>query len=397
MKKNIKDLDVAGKKVLLRVDFNVPLDDNGNIIDDNRILESLATINYLLDNNAKVIICSHLGRPEGKVDKKYSLAPVAKRLEQLVKAKVFFAEDTVGKDAKAKAKALGEREILLLENLRFQKGEEENDEKFCKSLAGLAEVYVNDAFGSSHRKHASTYGVAQLLPNAVGFLVGKELKVINQILEEPKRPLVAILGGAKVSDKIRVIENLMTKVDALLIGGGMAYTFIKALGGSIGDSLLDKDNVEFASKMIDLARERNVELVLPVDIRCTQEFSNDAKASVFKAMEIPDGYQGLDIGPKTVKRFKKVIKKARTVIWNGPLGVYEFSNFKKGTEKIAKALTKTKAFTFIGGGDSAAAVIKLGYAKKVSHISTGGGASLKLLEGKTLPGIDVINEKKGAK
>ncbi len=394
MKKNIKDLDVSGKKVLLRVDFNVPLDEEGNIIDDNRIMESLSTINYLIENKAKVIICSHLGRPEGEVNKKYSLAPVAKRLEQLVKAKVYFAEDTVGKDAKAKAKLLEDGEILLLENLRFQKEEEENDPAFCKKLATFADIYVNDAFGTSHRKHASVYGVAKLLPNAVGFLVGKELKVINQILDEPKRPFVAILGGAKVKDKISVIENLMNKVDTLLIGGGMAFTFLKAMGGSIGDSLLDEENIDFAKKMIALAQEKKVNLLLPIDIKCAKEYSNDSPIVLSKAMEIADGYQGLDIGPKTIKLFKKAIKKAKTVIWNGPLGVYEFSNFKQGTEKIAKALTKTKAFTFIGGGDSAAAVINLGYAKKVSHISTGGGASLKLLEGKTLPGIDVIDDKK---
>lgn len=394
-KRNIKDINVKGKRVLLRVDFNVPIDENGKIIDDNRILEALSTITYLVENKAKIVICSHLGRPDGKVDKKYTLKPVADRLAQLVKAKVYFAEDTIGKDAKAKAAKLEDGEILLLENLRFQKEEEENDPKFCKALASFGDIYVNDAFGTCHRKHASVYGVAELLPNATGFLVGKELKVINQLLEEPKKPFVAILGGAKVKDKISVIENLLTKVDTLLIGGGMAYTFVKALGGNIGDSLLDKDNIEYAKKLLDKAGEKNVKVFLPVDVVCAKEFKNDTKAKTMGIFAIEDGWQGLDIGPKTVKIFKKQIKHAQTLIWNGPLGVYEFDNFKKGTEQIAKAVSKCKGFTFIGGGDSAAAVIKLGYAKKVNHISTGGGASLTLLEGKTLPGIDVISNKRG--
>lgn len=394
-KRNIKDINVKGKRVLLRVDFNVPIDENGKIIDDNRILEALSTITYLVENKANIVICSHLGRPDGKVDKKYTLKPVADRLAQLVKAKVYFAEDTIGKDAKAKAAKLEDGEILLLENLRFQKEEEENDPKFCKALASFGDIYVNDAFGTCHRKHASVYGVAELLPNATGFLVGKELKVINQLLEEPKKPFVAILGGAKVKDKISVIENLLTKVDTLLIGGGMAYTFVKALGGNIGDSLLDKDNIEYAKKLLDKAGEKNVKVFLPVDVVCAKEFKNDTKAKTMGIFAIEDGWQGLDIGPKTVKIFKKQIKHAQTLIWNGPLGVYEFDNFKKGTEQIAKAVSKCKGFTFIGGGDSAAAVIKLGYAKKVNHISTGGGASLTLLEGKTLPGIDVISNKRG--
>lgn len=282
-----------------------------------------------------------------------------------------------------------------MENLRFQPEEEDNEPKFCKALASFGDIYVNDAFGTCHRKHASVYGVAELLPNATGFLVGKELKVINQILEEPKKPFVAILGGAKVKDKISVIENLVTKVDILLIGGGMAYTFVKALGGSIGDSLLDKDNIEYAKTLLEKASNHNVKVFLPVDVVCAQEFKNDTKAKTMGSFAIEDGWQGLDIGPKTVKIFKKQIKHAQTLIWNGPLGVYEFDNFKKGTEKVAKAVSKCKGFTFIGGGDSAAAVIQLGYAKKVNHISTGGGASLKLLEGKTLPGIDVISNKRG--
>lgn len=392
MKKNIKDLELKGKKILLRVDFNVPLDENQKIIDDNRIMESLSTINYLIEHKAKIIICSHLGRPEGR-EEKYSLKPVADRLNQILKTKVFFANDTIGKDAKAKAEALEDGEVLLLENLRFHKEEEENNPKFCKSLASFADIYVNDAFGTAHRKHASVYGVAKLLPSATGFLVGKELKVINQILESPKRPFVAILGGAKIKDKIPVIENLINKVDVLLVGGGMSFTFIKAKGGEIGKSLFDESNLELAKKLIQKAKEKNVELVLPLDVKASDEFSNESEVRIFDSGSIPAEYEGLDIGPKTVKLFKKYVKKAKTLIWNGPLGVYEFSNFKVGTEKIAKQVAKCKGFTFIGGGDSAAAVISLGYAKKVNHISTGGGASLSLFEGKSLPGIDVIEEK----
>lgn len=394
MKKSIKDINVKNKKVLLRVDFNVPLDAEGNILNDNRIMESLATINYLIDNGAKLIICSHLGRPNGKIDKKYSLAPVANRLASLVKTKVYFANDTVGKDAIKKSNALQPGEILVLENLRFTKKEESNDPEFCKKLASLADIYVNDAFGTCHRQHASVYGVAKLLPNAVGLLVNKELKVMNQILSEPKRPFVAILGGAKVKDKISVIENLIKKVDCLLIGGGMAYTFIKAMGGSVGDSLVDEQHISLAKKLIASAQKNNVELILPVDIVAAKEFDNNSSKKTFDANKIEDGYQGLDIGKKTIKIFKKKIKKAKTIVWNGPVGVYEFSNFKYGTEQIAKAVSKSKGFTFIGGGDSAAAVINLGYSKKVNHLSTGGGASLMLLEGKTLPGIDVISNKR---
>jgi len=397
MKNTIKDIDVKGKKVLLRVDFNVPLDENGNITDDNRIMESLSTINYLIENGAKLIICSHLGRPKGQVNKKYTLAPVAKRLEQLVKCKVFFAEDTIGEDAKAKVKTLNEGEILLLENLRFDEREEGNDPKFCKELASLADIYVNDAFGTAHRKHASTYGVAELLPNAVGFLMGKEIKVINQILTEAKKPFVAILGGAKISDKIPVIENLLTKADTILIGGGMAYTFVKANGGNVGKSLVDNELIDLAKEFIEKAKANNVDLVLPIDTMANTEFANKGNIKKFPTNQIPDNYEGLDIGPKTVKLFKKYIKKAQTIVWNGPLGVFEFDNFANGTKKIAKAVGKTKAFSFIGGGDSASAVIKMGYAKRVSHISTGGGASLTMLEGKSLPGVDIIDEQGATK
>lgn len=393
MKKTIKDLDVKGKKVLLRVDFNVPMKD-GVITDDNRILESLATINYLIDNGAKLIVCSHLGRPKGKVDLKYTLKPVADRLASLVKAPVYFAEDTVGPDAKKKAKALKEGEILVLENLRFQEEEEANDPKFVKKLASLADIYVNDAFGTAHRKHASTYGVAELLPNAVGFLMGKEIKVIEGLLTNAERPFVAILGGAKIEDKIPVIENLIKKVDTILIGGGMAYTFIKAEGGKVGASLVDDTKLDLAKKLLKTAEKKGVKIVLPVDVVANTEFADKGKIKKFPANNIPDNYQGLDIGPKTVKIFKGYIKNAKTVIWNGPVGVCEFNHFKVGTDKIAKALAKSKAFSFIGGGDSAAAIIKLGYARKISHISTGGGASLTMLEGKKLPGVEVISNKR---
>jgi len=393
MKKTIKDLDVKGKKVLLRVDFNVPME-NGVITDDNRILESLATINYLIDNGAKLIVCSHLGRPKGKVDLKYTLKPVADRLASLVKAPVYFAEDTVGPDAKKKAKALKEGEILVLENLRFQAEEEANDPKFVKKLASLADIYVNDAFGTAHRKHASTYGVAELLPNAVGFLMGKEIKVIDGLLTNAERPFVAILGGAKIEDKIPVIENLIKKVDTILIGGGMAYTFIKAEGGKVGASLVDDTKLDLAKKLLKTAEKKGVKIVLPVDVVANTEFADKGKIKKFPANNIPDNYQGLDIGPKTVKIFKSYIKNAKTVIWNGPVGVCEFNHFKVGTDKVAKALAKSKAFSFIGGGDSAAAIIKLGYARKISHISTGGGASLTMLEGKKLPGVEVISNKR---
>ena len=394
MKRTIKELDVKGKKVLLRLDLNVPLDKKtGEISDDNRIMESLSTINYLVENGAKLIICSHLGRPEG-VDKKYSLKVVAERLGSLLKNKVTFAEDTVGKDAKAKVKELNDGEIVVLENLRFDEREEANDEKFCKELASLADLYVNDAFGTAHRKHASTYGVAKLLPNAVGFLMNKEIKVINQILETPQKPFIAILGGAKIKDKIPVIENLIGKADTILVGGGMAYTFQKALGGNVGKSLVDDEKIELAKTLLEKAKANNVEFVIPVDTMCALEFSNESKAKKFAANNIPEEYMGMDIGPKTIKIFKKYIKNAGTIVWNGPLGVFEFKKFAKGTNTIAKAIGKTKAFSFIGGGDSASAVIKSGYAKEVSHISTGGGASLNMLEGKVLPGVDIIEEVK---
>ncbi len=394
MKRTIKDVNVANKRVLLRLDFNVPIDQKRHVItDDTRIMESLSTINYLCEQKAKVIIISHFGRPEGKREETFSLKIVADRLGKIVKNKVEFATDTVGKDAKEKIKKMAAGDILVLENLRFDKREEMNDEEFCKELAALADIYVNDAFGTAHRKHASTFGVAKLLPNAAGFLMGKELKVMHQILTEPARPFVAILGGAKISDKIPVIENLLEKADAILIGGGMSYTFLKAKGGRVGKSLVDEAKVTLAKNLLEKAKKRNVEIVLPVDIITNRDFDSKDKPKKFPSMEIEDEYMGLDIGPKTIKLFKKHIKKAGTVIWNGPVGVFENPMYARGTIKVAKFMAKTKAFTFVGGGDSAAAVVKSGYAKEINHLSTGGGASLMLLEGKMLPGIDVLGEK----
>ena len=389
-KKTIKDIDVYDKKVLVRVDFNVPVID-GKITDDNRIKEALPTINYLLEKGASVILMSHLGRPEG-VDPKYSLKVVADRLRELMpNTEVIMADDVTGKDAKAKAKNLKIGQILLLENLRFDAREEENDKNFCKELANLAEVYVNDAFGTAHRKHASTYGVAKLLPNAIGFLIEKELNIIVGTINNPKRPFVGILGGAKVKDKIGIIDSLLDNVDTLIIGGGMAYTFLYALGYKIGESLFDETNVEEAKRLMQKAKEKGVNFLLPVDFNETTAIDNVSDAKYTKDQNIDNGYMGVDIGKKTIKLFSKAIKKAKTVIWNGPVGVFEKKEFAVGTYSIAKALTKVKGTTIIGGGDSASAVINMGLAHKMTHISTGGGASLKLFEGKVLPGVDVID------
>ena len=389
-KKTIKDIDVYDKKVLVRVDFNVPVID-GKITDDNRIKEALPTINYLLEKGASVILMSHLGRPEG-VDPKYSLKVVADRLRELMpNTEVIMADDVTGKDAKAKAKNLKIGQVLLLENLRFDAREEENDKNFCKELANLAEVYVNDAFGTAHRKHASTYGVAKLLPNAIGFLIEKELNIIVGTINNPKRPFVGILGGAKVKDKIGIIDSLLDNVDTLIIGGGMAYTFLYALGYKIGESLFDETNVEEAKRLMQKAKEKGVNFLLPVDFNETTAIDNVSDVKYTKDQNIDNGYMGVDIGKKTIKLFSKAIKKAKTVIWNGPVGVFEKKEFAVGTYSIAKALTKVKGTTIIGGGDSASAVINMGLAHKMTHISTGGGASLKLFEGKVLPGVDVID------
>lgn len=390
MKRTIEDIDVKGKRVFLRVDFNVPLDDNGNITDDTRIIAALPTIKYLLSKGARLIICSHLGRPKGEFNMKYSLMPVAKRLVDLLINKIYFGKDIVGPDAMEKAKKLNVGEILLLENIRFLKGEENNDPELAQKLASMADVYVNDAFGTAHRNHASIVGVPKLLPNAVGFLMGKEVNTILSTLENPQRPFVAILGGAKVADKIYVVLNLLKKVDTICIGGGMAYTFLKAKGVRVGQSMVDEEKVELAGQMLAEAEKRKVKILLPIDNLCASVFSPTAKAIKIKG-DIPDNMMGLDIGPKTIKLFKNELKKAKTVVWNGPLGVFEFENFSKGTEKIAKAVARVKGKTIVGGGDSIAAVHRLGKTKKITHISTGGGASLQMLEGKPLPGVEVID------
>ncbi len=391
-KKTVEDIDVQGKKVLVRCDFNVKMED-GVITSDKRIVASLPTINYLLDHGAKLILCSHLGRPKGEFDPQFSMAPVAKRLSELLGKDVILANDVVGEDAVAKAAALKEGEVLLLENVRFEKGETKNDPELSKKFASLADVYVNDAFGSAHRAHSSTTGVADYLPSAVGFLIQKEIEFIGGALENPKRPLVAILGGAKVSDKIGVINNLIDKCDTVIIGGGMAYTFFKAMGNEVGTSLLDKDNIENAKGMIEKARAKGVNFMLPVDNIIATEYAPDATHMRIYSDSIPDGWMGLDIGPVTAELYAKTVKSAGTVIWNGPMGVSEWENFAQGTIAVAKGIAESNAISIIGGGDSAAAIKKLGFADKMSHISTGGGASLEFLEGKELPGIACIDEK----
>lgn len=391
-KKTIKDLDVYNKKVLLRVDFNVPIKD-GVITDDNRIKEELPTIKYLLDNGAAVIVMSHLGRPEGQVNLKYSLRPTADRLSEYLGKEVQFVEDCIGRETTKKAKELKSGEVLVLENLRFHAEEEENDKAFCEKLAKLADIYVNDAFGTAHRKHASTYGVAKLLPNAVGFLIEKELSMIVDTINNPKRPFVGILGGAKVSDKITIVESLLNKVDTLIVGGAMAYTFLMAENYNTGDSKVEKEMVDEAKRLVELAKEKNVQLLLPVDHIIANNFDNPTVIKNTVDANIPNGFMGMDIGKKTIKNYKHAIKEAKTVVWNGPMGVFENKNFENGTKAVAKAMAKSKATTIVGGGDSAAAVIKFKYAKKMTHISTGGGASLKLFEGKVLPAVDVIENK----
>ncbi|HPE94540.1 MAG TPA: phosphoglycerate kinase [Bacillota bacterium] len=391
-KKTVEDIEVKGKRVLVRCDFNVPLD-GSTITDDKRIVGALPTIKYLVKNGAKVILCSHLGRPKGEFNMKYTLAPVAKRLSELLGQNVELASDVIGPDAKAKADALKDGQVMLLENVRFHKEEEKNDPAFAKELASLADVYVNDAFGTAHRAHASTAGVADYLPAVCGYLIQKEINVMGGALADPKRPFIAILGGAKVSDKIGVINNLLDKVDTVIIGGGMAYTFDKAFGGSIGTSLCEDDKIELAKEIVEKAKKNGVNFLLPVDNVCAKEFSNDAEQKVFPANEIADGWMGLDIGDETIKLFSEQIKGAGTIIWNGPMGVFEFDNFAKGTKSIAKAVAESGAISIIGGGDSAAAVEKLGYADKITHISTGGGASLEFLEGIELPGIACLLDK----
>lgn len=392
-KKTIEDIDVSGKRVLVRCDFNVPLNETGGITDDKRIVESLATIKYLIKNNARLILCSHLGRPKGQVNPKYSLAPVAKRLSELLNINVKMCADVIGPDAVASAAALKDGEVILLENLRFHAEEEKNDPEFSKTLASLAEVYVNDAFGTSHRAHASTAGVTAFLPAVCGYLVQKEIDIMGKALENPARPFVAILGGAKVSDKIGVINNLIDKVDTLLIGGGMAYTFQKAQGLAIGNSICEDDKLELALTLIKKAADKGVKFLLPLDNAVGDAFDNNCNKKVVLSGQIEPGWQGLDIGPKTVEIFAAEIKKAGTVVWNGPMGVFEFSNFAYGTTEVAKAVAESNAVSIIGGGDSAAAVEQLGFADKMTHISTGGGASLEFLEGIELPAIACLQDK----
>ena len=395
-KKSIRDVSFNGKKVLLRVDFNVPQDKTTHAItNDKRIRAALPTIQYLLDDGAALVVCSHLGKPKKDPDAKtnLTLAPVAKRFAELLGREVVFAEDTIGPDAKAKAAALKSGEVLLLENTRFDPREEKNDPEFAKELASLADVYVSDAFGAVHRAHASTAGVADYLPAYCGFLVEKELSALGGAIEDPQRPLVAVLGGAKISDKLAVIENLLEKADTLIIGGGMAFTFLKAKGFETGDSLLDTEKVEYCRDMLAKAEAKGVKLLLPVDVVIADAFAADANTRVVAADSIPAGWQGLDIGPETQKLFGDAVRAAGTVIWNGPMGVFEFPAFAKGTESVAAAMAECKGITVVGGGDSASAIEKMGYADKVTHVSTGGGASLEFMEGKELPGVACLLDK----
>ena len=391
-KKSITDIDVSGKKVLLRCDFNVPMD-GGRITDDTRITAALPTIRYLLEKGCPVIACSHLGRPKGEWKKELSLAPVAEKLSELLGKKVIMAADVIGPDAREKASRLKGGEIMLLENLRFHKEEEKNDPAFAKSLADMAEIFVSDAFGTCHRAHASTAGVAAYLPAVSGFLVAQEIKMLGSALNAPRHPFVAVLGGSKVSDKIGVIRSLLGKADKLLIGGGMAYTFIKAKGGSIGKSLCEDDKLDYAREMIDLAMERGVQLMLPADTVAASEFKADAKSIITDTYAIPDDMMGLDIGPSAAMDFANEIRTAETVIWNGPMGVFEFPEFANGTKIVAQAMADSNAVTIIGGGDSAAACAQFGLSEKMTHVSTGGGASLEFLEGIELPGVACLLDK----
>jgi len=391
-KLTVKDVEVAGKKVLVRCDFNVPMKD-GKITDDNRIRAALPTVNYLLEKGAKVVLCSHLGRPKGEFNMKYTLRPVAERLNELLNGKVTFAEDIIGDDAHAKVAALKNGEAVFLENLRFHKEEEKNDEGFCRQLAEYCEVYVNDAFGTAHRAHASTAGVADYLPAVCGYLIQKEISIMGKALADPARPFVAILGGAKVSDKIGVINNLIEKVDTLIIGGGMAYTFFRALGFSTGTSICEEDKLDLARELMAKAKAKGVNFMIPVDNVIAREYAEDSVFMRVPSDSIPDGWMGLDIGHITEELFAKSMIGAGTVIWNGPMGVSEWENFASGTRAVAKAVADSGAVSIIGGGDSAAAVEKLGYADKMTHISTGGGASLEFLEGLELPGIACLQDK----
>ena len=392
-KKTIRDIDLKNKKVLVRCDFNVPMDENKNITDNARIVAALPTIKYLLENNCAIILCSHLGRPKGEFKPEFSLKPVAKELSKLLNKEVIMANDVIGEDAKKKADELRNGEIMLLENVRFHREETDNDPEFSKQLASLAEIYVNDAFGAAHRAHSSTAGVAQYLPAVAGFLIEKELKFLGNALNNPERPFVAILGGAKVSDKIGVIDNLLEKVDTLIIGGGMAYTFFKAQGYEVGKSLCELDKLDLAKELMEKAKNKGVKLMLPIDTKIGKEFDINTESKTVKCTEIPADWEGFDIGEESIKIFSEELRKAKTVVWNGPLGLFEFPQFAIGTNSIAKVLSEIDATTIIGGGDSSAAVKKAGLQDKMTHISTGGGASLEFLEGKKLPGIECLLDK----
>lgn len=389
-KKTVKDIDLKGKKVLVRCDFNVPMDENQKITDNTRIVAAMPTIKYLLENNCAIILCSHLGRPKGEFKPEFSLKPVAKELADLLGKEIIMANDVIGEDAKAKASKLEQGQILLLENVRFHKEETDNNSAFAKELAAMAEIYVSDAFGSTHRAHASTAGVAEFLPAVSGFLIEKELQFLGNAISNPERPFVAILGGAKVSDKIGVIDSLLEKVDTLMIGGGMAYTFFKAQGYEVGDSICELDKLDLAKDLMKKAKEKGVKLMLPVDTKIGKEYKPDTESKTVAWTEIPQGWEGFDIGEETIKQYIEELKEAKTVVWNGPLGLFEFDQFAVGTNSIARALAEIDATTIIGGGDSSAAVKKIGLEDKMTHISTGGGASLEFLEGKALPGIECL-------
>ena len=393
-KKTVRDIDLKNKKVFVRCDFNVPLDENGNITDNRRIVGALDTIKYLLEQNCKVILCSHLGRPKGEVKPEFSLAPVAEELSKLLGKEVKLAKDVIGESAKELTSNMKDGDVVLLENVRFDSREEKNDSEFSKELASMAEIFVNDAFGTAHRAHSSTAGIAEYLPAVSGFLIEKELKFLGSALENPERPFIAILGGKKVSDKIGVINSLLEKVDTLIIGGAMSYTFFKAQGYNVGDSICELDKLDLAKELMAKAKEKGVKLMLPVDTKLGKEFDPNTETKIANWKEIPDGWMGLDIGPETIKEYVKELESAKTVIWNGPVGLFEYDKFAEGTKSIAEKLASLNdAVTIIGGGDSAAAVEKMGLSDKFTHISTGGGASLEFLEGKKLPGIECLQDK----
>jgi phosphoglycerate kinase len=393
LKKNIDDINVKGLKAFVRVDFNVPVDNEGNITDDNRITGALPTIKTLIERGAKVILASHFGRPKGEFDPAFSLKVVAERLAELLKREVIMAPDCVGEEVERLASSLNEGDVLLLENVRFHKGETKNDKDFSKRLASLADIFVNDAFGAAHRAHSSTSGIAEFLPAVSGYLMDKEITALSKLLFNPEKPFIAVLGGAKVSDKIGVIENLLNKVDTLIIGGGMAYTFLKAKGYGIGKSLLEEDNIPIAKEILEKSQEKGVKLLLPIDTVAADKFAPDASFLIVDVEDIPEDRLGLDIGPKSIVLFSNELKNAKTVVWNGPMGVFEMDAFALGTNKIAEAIANIDGYTVIGGGDSAAAVEKVGLKDRFSHVSTGGGASLEFLEGKTLPGLENLQEK----